>query len=65
MISDVAAARLVDQLRAAIDSRDETTAETPADPRDVLIVKLYDDLQALTKATAFLNGGIQPVQRVG
>ncbi len=51
-------------MRADIDSRDELTAETPLDPRDLLILKLYDDLQALTKATAFLNGGIPQVKRV-
>lgn len=64
IISNEYAAELVAKLRADIDSRDETTAETPADPRDLLLIKLYDDLQALTKATAFLGGGIPPVHKV-
>ncbi len=65
MISNEFAAEIVAKLRADIESRDETTAETPVDPRDLLLVKLWDDLQALTQATAFLGGGIKPVQRVG
>lgn len=64
-ISNEYAAEIVEKLRAQINARDETTAETPVDPRDLLLIKLYDDLQALTKATAFLGGGIPPVQRVG
>ena len=65
MISDEYAAQLVANMRATIEGRDETTAETPVDPRDLLIIKLYDDLRALTGATAFLGGGIKQVQRVG
>lgn len=66
-ISNEFAAEIVAKLRTEIESRDETTAETPADPRDLLLVKLYDEVQALKKGTAFLGvgGGIPPVQRVG
>lgn len=63
-ISNDFAAELIAKMRAQIDSRDELTAETPVDPRDLLILKLYDDLQALTSATAFLNGGIKSPTRV-
>ena len=63
-ISNEFAAELVASLRAKIESRDETVADTPADPRDLLILKLWDDMQQLRAATSFLNGGIRPVQRV-
>lgn len=65
IITNEYAAEIVEKLRAQINARDETTAETPVDTRDLLLIKLWDDLQALTKATAFLNGGIPAVQRVG
>ncbi len=63
-ISDEYAAEIVAKMRAELERRDETTADAPVDPRDLLLLKLYDDLQALTKATAFLGGGIQPPRRV-
>lgn len=63
-ISNEFAAELVANLRAEIDARDETLATEPANPRDLLLIKLYDDLQALTQATAFLGGGIKPPTRV-
>ena len=63
-ISPEYAAEIVAKMRADLDRRDELTAETPVDPRDLLLLKLYDDLQALTNATAFLGGGIPGVKRV-
>jgi hypothetical protein len=63
-ISNEFAAEIVAKMRAAIDSRDELTADEPVDPRDLLLIKLYDDLQTLQGATAFLGGGIRPVQKV-
>lgn len=63
-ISNEHAAEIVAKLRTAIDSRDELTAETPVDPRDLLLLKLWDDLQALTQATSFLGGGIKPPTRI-
>lgn len=63
-ISDEFAAEIVARMRAEIERRDELTAETPVDPRDLLLLKLYDDLQGLTKAMAFLGGGIPPVRKV-
>lgn len=63
IISNEFAAEIVAKMRAEIESRDETTAETPVNPRDLLLIKLYDDLQALTKAMSFLGGGIKPVTR--
>ena len=64
IISDDYAAEIVAKLRAAIERRDELTAVTTVDPRDLLLLKLYDDLQALTKATSFLGGGIPPIRKV-
>ena len=64
VISDEYAAELVAKLRADHEARDELTGGEPIDPRDLLLLKLYDDLQSLTKATAFLNGGIPAVKRV-
>lgn len=63
-ISNEFAAELIDKLRAQVESRDETLAETPADPRDLLILKLWDDLEQMKKATGFLGVGIKPVTRV-
>lgn len=63
-ISNEFAAELIAKLRAGIDTRDELTAADPVDPCILLILKLYDDLQALTKATAFLGGGIPAVTKV-
>lgn len=63
-ISNDFAAEIVANLRAALESRDETTATEPPNVRDLLLVKLWDDLQALTNATAFLGGGIKPTQKV-
>lgn len=63
-ISNEFAAELVEKLRAQVESRDETLAETPADPRDLLILKLWDDVQQLSNATSFLNGGIKAPTRV-
>lgn len=66
-ISDEYAAELVAKMRADHASRDELTGAEPIDPRDLLLVKLYDDLQAMKKGTAFLGvgGGIPKVQRAG
>lgn len=66
-ISDEFAAELVAKMRADHEARDELTGGEPIDPRDLLILKLYDDLQAMKKGTAFLGvgNGIKPVQRVG
>lgn len=64
VISDDYAAEIVARMRADLERRDELTAETPTDPRDLLLLKLYDDLQSLTKATAFLGGGIMPIRKV-
>ncbi len=63
-ISNEYAAELVAGMRADIESRDELTGGAPVEVRDLLIIKLYDDLQALTNATAFLGGGIKPVTKV-
>jgi hypothetical protein len=64
MISNEYAAEIVANLRSAIARRDETVAETPPDVRDLLLIKLYDDLQALTKSMSFLGGGIRPVTKM-
>lgn len=64
IISPEFAAEIVAKMRADLERRDELTAETPVDPRDLLLLKLYDDLQALTQATAFLGGGIPPVRKI-
>lgn len=65
-ISNDFAAELIAKMRAEINSRDETTAEVPVDPRDLLILKLWDEVQDLKKGTAFLGvgGGIKAPQRV-
>lgn len=65
-ISNDFAAELIAKMRAEIDSRDETTAEVPVDPRDLLLIKLWDEVQDLKKGTAFLGvgGGIPAVTRV-
>ncbi len=65
-ISDEFAAEIVAKMRAELERRDETTAETPIDNRDLLLLKLYDDIQALKQGTAFLGvgGGIPPVRKV-
>lgn len=64
VISDDFAAEIVAKMQAALERRDELTAEAPADPRDLLLLKLYADLQALKGATAFLGAGIPPVRKV-
>ncbi len=66
IISDEYAAELVAKMRAEIERRDETTAEGPVDPLHLMIIKLYDDIQALKRGTAFLGvgGGIPPVRKV-
>ena len=65
-ISNEYAAEIVDRLRADFEARDETTAVDPVDTRDLLLLKLYDDLQEIKKGAAFLGigGGIPPVRRV-
>lgn len=62
-ISNDYAAEIVANMKAALERRDETTAESPPDVRDLLLIKLYDDLQDLTKSMSFLGGGIKPVTR--
>lgn len=66
LISNEYAAELVGKMRAEIERRDELTAPVPIDIRDLLIIKLYDDLEALKKGTAFLGvgGGIPAVTKV-
>ena len=64
VISNEYAAEIVAKMRVEHASRDELTGATPPDPRDLLLLKLYDDLQALTKAMGFLGGGIVPPRRV-
>lgn len=66
-ISNEKAAEIVAKLRKDVESLDEITGGQPADPCALLLIKLYDDLEALKKGTAFLGvgGGIPPVQRVG
>lgn len=64
VISNDYAAVLIAYLRAQVEARDETVDPTPADPRDLLILKMWDDLQQMRAATSFLNGGIKPVTRV-
>lgn len=63
-ISNEFAAEIVAKMYAELERRDELTAEAPVDPRDLLLLKLYEDLQALQQATAFLGGGIPAVKRV-
>lgn len=63
-ISNEFAAEIVAKIRAEIESRDELTGGAPIDPQILLLLKIYDDLQALTKAMSFMGGGIKPVQRV-
>lgn len=60
IISNEFAASIVAQMRAEIEKRDVLTGAA-VDNRDLLLLKLYDDLQALTKAMAFLGGGIPPL----
>ncbi len=64
MITDDYAAELVAKLRASTQRTDEIGATIPADPRDLLILKLYDDLKALTKSMSFLGGGIRPTRAI-
>lgn len=64
MISNEFAAEIAARMRAKIEGIDELTGGDPVDESDLLLLKLYDDLQALTKATSFLGGGIPPVRRV-
>lgn len=63
VISDDYAAEIVTKLRADHESRDLVTGGEPPDPRDLLLLKMYDDLAALQKAMSFLGGGIKPVTR--
>lgn len=64
VISDDYAAQLIAHIRSGHEKRDELTAD-PIDPRDLLLLKLWDDLKALEKSMGFLGGGIRPVSRVG
>lgn len=64
VITDDYAAELVAKMRADIERRDELTAEAPVDPRDLLLLKVYDNLKQLEKAMAFLGGGIKPVRAI-
>ena len=64
-ITNEQASKIVADMKAELDRRDELTGGHAVDSRDLLLIKLWDDLQALTNATAFLGGGIKPVQRVG
>lgn len=65
VISDSYAAELVAQLRANTERTDEIGSPVAVDGRDLLILKIWDDLKALEKAMGFLGGGIKGVQRVG
>ncbi len=66
IISDEYAAEIVAQMRAEIERRDETTADGPVDTLPLLLLKLYDDIQALKRGTAFLGvgTGIPAVRKV-
>ncbi len=61
-ISDDYAAELVAKMRADTQRTDEIGATIPADPRDLLILKLWDRLKALEKGTAHIWGGIRPTR---
>lgn len=65
-ITDSYAAELIAKLRADTQRTDEIGSPLPVDPRDLLILKLWDDLQTMKKGTAFLGvgAGIKPVTRV-
>ena len=63
-ISNEYATELIESMRADIEGRDELTGAIPPDPRDLLLVKLYDDLKTLSTAMAFLGGGIKSVTKV-
>ncbi len=63
-ISDDYAAELIAKIRADTERTDEIGAPVPVDPRDLLLIKLYDDLKALEKNMGFLGGGIKPTVRV-
>ena len=65
MISNEFAAEIVAKMRSDIERKDPLTGGEPTDPRDLLLIKLYDDLQSMKRGTAFLGvGGIKPVQKV-
>lgn len=65
VISNEYAAELIAKMRAEIEARDPLTADIPTpDDERLLIIKLYDDLQAMRKATAYLGTGIKPVTKV-
>ena len=64
-ISDTYATELIAKLRADTERTDEIGAPVAVDPRDLLILKLWDDLKALQNGTAHIWGGIKGVQRVG
>lgn len=65
IISDERAAEIVASLKAKIERIDPVTGGA-IDPYDLLVIKLYEDVQALKKGTAFLGvgSGIPAVQRV-
>lgn len=65
VISDAFAAELIAQLRASHERSDPLTGGVVADNRDLLLLKLWDDLQAIKRGVAFLGvgGGIKPVER--
>ena len=64
-ISDEFAAQIVTKIRADVETIDELSGGAPADPRDLLLLKLYDDVQAIKRGVSFLGvgGGIKPVTR--
>ena len=64
-ISDEFAAELVAKMRAEHGRRDELTG-VQIDPIELLLLKLYDDLQNLKSGVSFLGvgGGIPPIRKV-
>lgn len=64
VISDDYAAELIGKLRAQTERTDEIGAPLPVDPRDLLILKLWDDLKTLQKGTAHIWGGIKPTRSI-
>lgn len=66
MISNEYAEEIVANLRAVTEGSDELTGGEPPNPRDLLLLKLWDELQAVKAGTAFLGvgGGIKPVTKI-
>ncbi len=61
-VSDEFAAELVAKVAAGASAQAAADWGN-ADPRDLLILKLWAKVQALEGATGFLGGGIKPIGR--